>query len=103
MMRHPSSDAALGKALEAGGRVVFYEYCVSLIIFTLRRPSCLYYLPPGDRGVLRGLPYTLLSFFLGWWGVPWGILYTPFALLNNLSGGCDVTALFRQRFDESAS
>src|SRR5437870_2623784 len=77
--------------LAAGGRVVFYEYCISLVILTLRCPTGLYLLLPGEYGLVQGLPYTLLSFFLGWWGVPMGILYTALALVTNLSGGRDVT------------
>ena len=85
------SRADLERELAAGGRFVFYEYCISLIVVTLRRPSAVYFLRGGSRGVLRGLPYVLLSLLLGWWGVPWGIIYTPLTLLTNLSGGRDVT------------
>ena len=85
------TPAQLADELAAGGRVVFYEYCISLIVLTLRCPTDLYLLRPGEGGVWRGLPYTLLSLLLGWWGIPMGILYTPLAVLTNLGGGCDVT------------
>jgi hypothetical protein len=85
----------LDRALEAGGRLVFYEYCISLVIITLRRPSRVQLLRKGQRGLLRGLPYTLLSLLLGWWGVPWGPIYTPLVVLTNLGGGCDVTEQYR--------
>lgn len=81
----------LEAALDAGGRLVFYEYCVSLVLVTLRRPSALYLLRADELGVVRGLPYALLSLLLGWWGIPWGIVYTPLAIITNLSGGRDVT------------
>jgi hypothetical protein len=86
------SRAELDAALAAGGRLVVFEYCVSLIVITLRRPSRIYYLRPGRRGWWRGLPYTLLSAALGWWGLPWGPIFTPIVLVGNLGGGCDVTA-----------
>jgi len=89
------SRADLERELAAGGRFVFYEYCISLIVVTLRRPSAVHFLRGGSRGVLRGLPYVLLSLLLGWWGVPWGIIYTPLALVTDLTGGCDVTAQMR--------
>jgi len=85
----------LDRALAAGGRLVFFEYCISLAIVTLRRPSDVYLLRPGQSGVLRGLPYSLISLLFGWWGIPWGIIYTPLTLLTNLSGGRDVTAEVR--------
>ena len=86
------TPAELEHALNAGGRLVLFEYCISLIVITLRRPSGLHLLRPGESGVVRGLPYTLVSLLLGWWGLPWGVLYTPLVLLTNLGGGRDVTA-----------
>jgi hypothetical protein len=85
------TPAELEAELAAGCRVVFYEFCISLLILTLRCPSRLHLLHPGEYGLSRGMPYTLLSFFLGWWGIPMGILYTPLVLVTNLSGGRDVT------------
>ena len=32
-----------------------------------------------------------LSLVLGWWGIPWGFLWTPFSILRNLTGGINVT------------
>jgi hypothetical protein len=81
--------------LEAGARFVFFEYCISLVFVTLRRPTDIFLLRAGERGLLRGLPYTLASLFLGWWGVPWGLVYTPQVLLTNLGGGRDVTEAAR--------
>src|SRR5712692_6542860 len=71
-------------AREAGGRLVVYEYCISLLVITLRRTSRAYRLRPGESGRWQGLPYTLVSLLLGWWGIPWGILYTPVVVLTNL-------------------
>jgi hypothetical protein len=73
------------------GRVVYYEYCISLVFLTLRRPSGLYHLRPGERGVWKGLPYVALSLLLGWWGIPWGLIYTPLTLWTNLTGGVEVS------------
>jgi len=85
--------AGRGAALAGPGtRLVFFEYVISPVFLTLRRPSRLYALPAGSRGLLRGLPYTLASLLLGWWGVPWGLVYTPLALWTNLTGGREVTA-----------
>src|SRR5260370_34745226 len=89
--------------LAAGGRFAFFEYCISLVVVTLRRRSEVYFLRPGTRGLLRGLPYTVLSLFLGWWGVPWGLIYTPLVVLTNLSGGCDITAEVRAQLERSTS
>jgi hypothetical protein len=84
--------AELEHDLAAGGRFVLFECCISLIVITLRRPSPVRFLRPGELGIVRGLPYTLVSLLLGWWGLPWGVIYTPLTLLTNLGGGRDVTA-----------
>lgn len=43
------------------------------------------------RGAEQLWPYSLLSFLFGWWGIPWGFIWTPMALYTNFSGGRDVT------------
>lgn len=152
--------AEVGAALEEGACFVFYEYCISLGVVTLRRPTAIYFLPPprayswvwllvyvaffalpvllfylaaidvphiearfpvlliaaavvtgvliaycvvagysmcvdgrwpDETGLKRGLIFSLVSFLLGWWGVPWGLIYTPVTMFTNLSGGQDVT------------
>jgi hypothetical protein len=93
----PSGDAAAG-----GDRLVFYEYCISLIFLSLRRPSALVRLRPGQKGWVRGIPYCLVSLLFGWWCIPWGLIYTPLTLWTNLSGGREVTAEEQQRWRESA-
>jgi hypothetical protein len=86
------SEAALSGIGKGGERLVFYEYCISLIFITLRRPSRVVRLPPGSTGLLRGLPYTIISLLLGWWGLPWGLLYTPLTLWTNLTGGREISS-----------
>jgi hypothetical protein len=86
------TPAELEEELAAGGRFVFFEYCISFIALTLRRPSDIYFLRADQVGFVRGLPYALLSLCFGWWGIPWGFIYTPLTLFTNLSGGRDVTA-----------
>jgi hypothetical protein len=77
--------------LNAGGRFVFYEYCISLVAITLRQKTDIFLVRADELGLVSGLPYTLISLALGWWGIPWGIIYTPLTLITNFSGGRDVT------------
>ena len=83
--------ADIEDAVAGGGRFVFYEYCISIVFASARRPTAVVLLRPGDWGVARGLPYCLVSLLFGWWGMPSGVIYTPLTLFNNLCGGCDVT------------
>lgn len=78
--------------LERGGRFVVYRYIVSLGVMTFRRSSAVHFLRPSESAVIRGLPYTIATFLFGWWGIPWGLIWTPQALVTNLAGGQDVTA-----------
>jgi hypothetical protein len=78
--------------LAKGARFVFFEYCVSLVALTARRSSGIYFLRAGDKGLVKGLRFSLVSLLLGWWGVPWGLIYAPLTIVTNFKGGCDVTA-----------
>jgi hypothetical protein len=81
----------LEKEIWRGGKFVVYLWVVSLAIVTFKRSSKVFYIPPGESALVRGLPYTLCSVLFGWWGIPWGILYTAQAIIENTSGGKDVT------------
>jgi hypothetical protein len=78
-------------ARRSGAKFVFYQYCVSILIMTFRRPSDIYFVRAGENAVAKGLPYTLLSLVAGWWGIPWGPIYTIGSVVTNLGGGKDVT------------
>ena len=52
-----------------------------------------------DEAVAKGWTYTLLSLVAGWWGFPWGFIYTPMAVATNLGGGRNVTELAESTLD----
>lgn len=74
-----------------GAKFVIYTYCISILVMTFKRGTDIYFVKNNESTVAKGLPWTLLTFLLGWWGIPWGFIYTPMALYDNLSGGKDVT------------
>jgi len=74
-----------------GGRFVYYMYCVSVLVVTFKRPSKIYFVRAGEHRLLKGLPFTLLTLVAGWWGIPWGPIYSAQCLAKNFSGGEDVT------------
>jgi hypothetical protein len=78
-------------ALQQGGKFVCFQYCVSIILLTFRRPSPIYFVKAGESAVTRGLPFTLVSLVFGWWGIPWGPIFTMGAVVTNFRGGKDVT------------
>ncbi len=83
--------AELNSEVGNGGKFVFFQYTVSLLIITFKRPTDIYFIKANENPSVKGLPYTLLSAVLGWWGIPWGPIYTVQSLACNLKGGKDVT------------
>jgi hypothetical protein len=77
--------------IQRGGKFVLFQYCVSVVVLTFRRPSDIYFVRSGENPVVKGLPFTLLSLVAGWWGIPWGPIYTIQSIYNNSLGGKDVT------------
>ena len=77
--------------IQRGARFVFFQYCISIVVLTFRRASDIYFLRQGESAVTKGLPFTLLSLVAGWWGIPWGPIYTIQSVYNNSRGGKDVT------------
>ena len=77
--------------IQRGARFVFFQYCISIVVLTFRRASDIYFLRQGESAVSKGLPFTLLSLVAGWWGIPWGPIYTIQSVYNNSRGGKDVT------------
>ena len=74
-----------------GGKFVFYQFAVSVVFMSFKRSSHIYFVRANQHSIVRGLPYTLLSLVAGWWGIPWGPVYTVQAVWANLTGGHDVT------------
>ena len=76
--------------LAEGARFVRFTYVISLVIITFKRESNVFFVRKGDSAIADGWPYTLLSLLLGWWGIPFGPIYTIVALVRNFKGR-DVT------------
>ena len=81
----------LAKELGRGAKFVIYQYSISIVLLSFKRGSDIYFVRSNESAVVKGLPYTLLSLVAGWWGIPWGPIFTIGALYNNLRGGKDVT------------
>jgi hypothetical protein len=89
--------------IQRGARLVCYQYCVSVLVMTFRRSSDIYFIPAGQSAVAKGVPWTLLSMVAGWWGIPWGPIFTIQSLITNLKGGKDLTANFSASLAQPAA
>ena len=85
------SSGELQQELQQGGKFVMYQYCISILILTFKRSSNIYFIRHEENAVVKGLPFTLLTLLLGWWGIPWGPIYTVQSVWVNFQGGKDVT------------
>jgi hypothetical protein len=82
--------------LQMGTRIIVFQYCFSMIILSFRRTSPAFLIKFGESPWNRGIKYLLISFFFGWWGVPWGPIWTISTLFRNFKGGIDVTENVRR-------
>jgi hypothetical protein len=88
--------------VQQGGRFVVYTFVVSVILMTFKRSSAVHYFRPHMGSVGPGLKYTLITLLFGWWGIPWGPIYSIGGLVANFRGGKNVTievmnALYAER------
>jgi hypothetical protein len=79
-----------GSKIHLGTKVTQYLFCFSLIVFSVRIPSR-YYIKASLSSVLNNIAYTLCTLILGWWGLPWGPIYTLQAVFRNIFGGIKST------------
>jgi hypothetical protein len=78
--------------IQRGAKLVCYHYCISVVLMTFRRSSAVYFISAGESTLTKGLPWTLLTLLLGWWGIPWGPIFSIQSLIVNFGGGKDLTA-----------
>jgi hypothetical protein len=75
-----------------GGKFVIFQYTISILVMTFKRSSDIYFIKPGEGTIGYSWGFTLINLILGWWGIPWGPIYTIGALFTNLGGGKDFTS-----------
>ncbi len=95
------SAADINRELERGGKFVFYEYTVSIIVMTFKRPTSIYFIKGGESALTPGLGFSFLTLLFGWWGIPWGPIYTIGSFITNFGGGKDVTQEIIASFNQA--
>jgi hypothetical protein len=73
----------VARAVRAGGRFVVYPYCISIIVLSFKRSSEVVFVEPAKRG--KPVRYVLVSLVLGWWGIPWGPVWTIQSISTSLA------------------
>ena len=77
--------------IQRGGKFVTFPYTISILVITFSRSSEVKFIRAGQGTFGASLPYLLISLFFGWWGFPFGLIYTPISIVKCLAGGTDVT------------
>ncbi|WP_062059753.1 hypothetical protein [Aquimarina longa] len=77
--------------VQQGGKFVVFPYTISIILATFKRSSDIYFIRPGEGTIKYSIGFVLLNFIMGWWGIPWGPIYTLGAIGSHISGGKKVT------------
>ena len=85
------SNDAINAELKKGARFVMFQYCISVLVMSFKRSSGIYFVRAGESAAGKGAVWCLLSLVVGWWGIPWGPIWTISTVAKNLSGGIDVT------------
>lgn len=85
------SNDDVARELDRGGKFVVFQYTISVVVMTFKRTSSVRFVKAGEGTFLASLPYSMLTMLFGWWGFPWGPIYSVMSIFTNLSGGKDVT------------
>lgn len=85
------SVSQIKQIVNEGGRFVHFPYTISLVLMTLKRSSSIYFIRPDENSFKYSYKHVGTNLVLGWWGIPWGPIYTIGALYHQISGGKDIT------------
>ena len=66
-----------GRLVTPFSEAVRFETCLSMLILTMRKKS--------------QCAATIVSLLFGWWAMPFGLIWTPMVISNNLWGGDKTT------------
>lgn len=74
-----------------GGRFVFFPYTISVVLATFKRASSIYLIRPYEKSFKYSYKHVITNGVVGWWGIPWGPIYTIGSIYDHMKGGKDVT------------
>jgi len=66
--------------------ITYYQVVLSFLIITLKIPSR-FYVVNFNANASKAAIFSFISLIFGWWGIPWGPIYTIQAVIRNLRGG----------------
>ncbi len=85
------SNEEIHRAINEGAKFVIFRYTISIVLMTFRRNSDIYFVRKGESTISKSIGFTIINFLLGWWGIPWGPIYTIGSWITNAGEGKDIT------------
>lgn len=73
------------KKVTAQPRYIIFSQVTSFIILTIRTPIQGIFCPKCAEG--KAIESAITTWLLGWWGLPWGLIYSVSTIFQNLLGG----------------
>jgi len=92
----------INNEIRNGGKFVVYQYCASVVVASVKDNTRIQFIRHDESSFKKGLKYSLATFLVGWWGIPYGPFYTISTLITNFKGGIDVTDQVMASMDEVA-
>jgi hypothetical protein len=85
------SVSQIRNMVQQGGKFVVFPYTVSCILMTLKRSSDIYFIKANENTFKYSYGFVFLNLIVGWWGIPWGPIYTIGSAYHHVVGGKDLT------------
>ncbi len=88
----PQASSPLIDSVMAGGRFITVPYVISVVVLSFKRSmGSVHYVSQGAWPMGEVFSATLITCLLGWWGFPFGLIWTFISLFHLWRGGRDVT------------
>jgi hypothetical protein len=81
----------IGHVINRDAQLRRYTTTISFLLVSVRLQSRLFL--PSERSTPMAIVCTLGSLLFGWWGIPWGPIWTIQSVVSNLRGGKTVGVL----------
>lgn len=87
-MEHLNSGRVFYRGVPITSETVLrtYYFTISAGLVSMKNQTR-FYIDPYDQLALSSLENSLLSLMFGWWGFPFGVIYTTQTLVKNFRGG----------------
>lgn len=91
----------ISQLIQQGGKFVVFPYTISLLVWSVKKTSPVYFIRPGENILKHSFRYFLLNLLLGWWAFPCGPFYTIIAFYYHIIGGKDCTQIILNDLEQN--